>query len=102
MATGNNQDDIIFADGSNDTLIAGSANDTLKGGVGTTTYVVNGEGNVTITNSRSADTLVFGAGITESDLSTSTTIASGGITVVTIANSQGGISHLDREQWRAE
>jgi Ca2+-binding RTX toxin-like protein len=84
-ATGNAQDDVITANSGNDTLIAGTNYDTLVGGSGATTYDVTAGSNVAITNSGSADTLAFGAGIAESDL---TTTSANGVT--TIIDDQGG------------
>ena len=57
---------------------------------GAVTYEIDAGGaNVTIANSGSNDTLAFGAGITESDL-TATSALVDGTTVVTITDSQGG------------
>ncbi|HEX7641975.1 MAG TPA: calcium-binding protein [Burkholderiaceae bacterium] len=90
-ATGNGQADVITAGGANDTLIAGTGSDTLSGGgVGNTTYQIGaGSGNVAIVNSSASDTLIFGSGITESDLTT-TAATVNGQTVTTITDSQGG------------
>ena len=89
-ATGNALDDVITANSGNDTLIAGTGNDTLVGGGGTTTYEFDaGDADIVINNSGSNDTLVFGAGIAESDLTTSSAVVNG-VTVVTITDSQGG------------
>ncbi|WP_230414266.1 beta strand repeat-containing protein [Collimonas silvisoli] len=89
-ATGNARDDVITANTGHDTLIAGTGNDTLNGSGGIANYVVNaGDGNVVIRNSGSADTLTFGAGISKSNLVTSSAVV-GGVTVVTIADNAGG------------
>ncbi len=92
-ATGNAQNNVITANNGNDTLIAGTGNATLVGGGGTATYVV-GLGNVTIKNSGSADTLVFGAEILERNL-TATSAVVNGSTVVTIGNSEAGAITID-------
>jgi Ca2+-binding RTX toxin-like protein len=94
-ATANSQDDVITANGGNDTLIAGSGNDTFNGGAGATTYDFNeGDGNLVIDNSGADDTLTFGAGIDESNLTTSAAVVNG-ITVVTITDDQGGSISID-------
>jgi Ca2+-binding RTX toxin-like protein len=94
-ATANSQDDVITANGGNDTLIAGTGNDTLSGGGGTATYEFNtGDGNLVISNSGSSDTLQLGAGIDESNLTTSSAVVDGQ-TVITIADDQGSTVTID-------
>ena len=72
------------------TLVAGSGTDILSGNTtgGTTTYQINADaGSVSINNSQASDLLVFGAGISESDI---TVTASGGTNPVVLALAQGG------------
>ena len=90
-ATANTLNDTLQANAGNDTLIAGSGNDTLIGGVGATTYIVGaGSGVTTISQSNTADILRFGAGITASNLSLTSTVAANGQTTVTIQGGGGG------------
>lgn len=89
-ATGNDLEDVMTANSGNDTLIAGTANDTLVGGGGIATYdIANYGSNVTVLNSAASDTLIFGAGVLEQNLTTTSAVVNG-VTVVTIANDQGG------------
>lgn len=90
-ATGNDQDNVITASNTaNDTLVAGTGSDTFIGGLGTTTYTISAEGaNVTINKSGANDVLVYGTGITESDITTTRAVVNG-ITVVTLTDALGG------------
>ncbi len=67
---GNGGHDTINAGDGNDTLIGGIGNDILNGGNGDDTYVYNlGDGFDTITDTGGDDKIVFGEGISQSDLS---------------------------------
>jgi len=79
-----NGDDLLQANAGNDTLTGGSGTDTLEsgvgntlmnGGTGTETYLFNsgfGQDTVVADGSATSNTILFGAGITVSDLSFST------------------------------
>ena len=67
---GNGGHDTINAGEGNDTLIGGIGNDYLNGGNGDDTYIYNlGDGFDTITEAGGNDKIVFGEGISQSDLS---------------------------------
>ena len=67
---GNGGHDTVNAGEGNDTLIGGIGNDYLNGGNGDDTYIYNlGDGFDTITESGGNDKIVFGEGISQSDLS---------------------------------
>ena len=67
---GNGGHDTINAGEGNDTIVGGIGNDILNGGNGDDTYIYNlGDGFDTITESGGNDKIVFGEGISQSDLS---------------------------------
>ena len=67
---GNGGHDTINAGEGNDTIVGGIGNDILNGGNGDDTYVYNlGDGFDTITDTGGDDKIVFGEGISQSDLS---------------------------------
>ena len=67
---GNSGHDTINAGEGNDTIVGGIGNDILNGGNGDDTYVYNlGDGFDTITDTGGDDKIVFGEGISQSDLS---------------------------------
>ena len=67
---GNGGHDTVNAGEGNDTLIGGIGNDYLNGGNGDDTYIYNlGDGFDTITEAGGNDKIVFGEGISQSDLS---------------------------------
>ena len=67
---GNGGHDTINAGDGNDTIVGGIGNDILNGGNGDDTYIYNlGDGFDTITESGGNDKIVFGEGISQSDLS---------------------------------
>ena len=67
---GNGGHDTINAGEGNDTIVGGIGNDILNGGNGDDTYVYNlGDGFDTITDAGGDDKIVFGEGISQSDLS---------------------------------
>ena len=67
---GNGGHDTINGGEGNDTLVGGIGNDTLNGGVGDDIYQYNlGDGFDTITEAGGNDKIVFGEGISQSDLS---------------------------------
>ena len=67
---GNSGHDTINAGDGNDTIVGGIGNDILNGGNGDDTYVYNlGDGFDTITDTGGDDKIVFGEGISQSDLS---------------------------------
>ncbi len=62
--------DTLTGNAGDDTLVGGLGNDTLKGGAGDDTYIWSiGDGNETLMETSGVDKIVFGAGITEDDLS---------------------------------
>ena len=66
---GNGGNDTINGDYGNDILIGGAGNDTLNGGGGNDTYVYNlGDGLDTITDNAGSNKIIFGEGITQSNL----------------------------------
>ncbi|WP_444994749.1 Ig-like domain-containing protein [Aliikangiella sp. IMCC44359] len=69
---GTGSDDTLYGDQTgiaNDTLIGGSGVDTLRGGAGDDTYIWNlGDGDDIIDDTSGHDTLVFGSGITQADV----------------------------------
>ena len=67
---GNGGHDTINAGDGNDTIVGGIGNDILNGGNGDDTYIYNlGDGFDTITDTGGDDKIVFGEGISQSDLS---------------------------------
>ncbi|MDR3391640.1 MAG: DUF2974 domain-containing protein [Sulfuriferula sp.] len=91
VAMGNTLNNVMTANNGNDTLIAGSGNDTLIGGSGQNTYEVDpGFGNVVIQPGSVGDTLLFGTGITLTDLSVTGTINDAGQAVLVIDVATGG------------
>ncbi len=99
VATGNTLDDVISSNYGNDTLVAGSGNDTLIGGGMSDAYQIGaGSGpTTTIENSSDADTLSFGIGISEFNLSVTTITASDGSAIVTVADGVGGSVVIDAQ-----
>ncbi|WP_455530691.1 calcium-binding protein, partial [Ruminococcus sp.] len=69
---GGESDDILYGNDGNDTLTGGEGNDTLYGGTGDDTYIFNlGDGADIINEDNansSADTVIFGEGITLEDI----------------------------------
>ena len=62
--------DYLYASDGNDTLYGGVGADNLNGELGNDTYVWSiGDGNDTITDTGGTDKILFGAGITENDIS---------------------------------
>ena len=87
--------DILYGGSGTDLFIAGSGTETIQGGGGSNTFEMDaGFGNIQLYNNSSADTLNFGAGITQSDLTTTSTLYYMGnglyMSSVTIADAQGG------------
>ena len=67
---GNGGHDTINAGDGNDTIVGGIGNDILNGGNGDDTYIYNlGDGFDTISETGGNDKIVFGKGISQSDLS---------------------------------
>ena len=67
---GNGGHDTINAGDGNDTIVGGIGNDNLSGGNGDDTYIYNlGDGLDFITETGGSDKIVFGEGISQSDLS---------------------------------
>jgi len=96
--------DTLTGNQGNDTLAGGTGNDTLIGGAGADTYVFNaGDGQDVVNDNDgaggAADKIVFGAGITASDLSF---VRSGNDLIITFAGSTDKLTIKDQfeyHQW---
>ncbi len=84
-------DDSIYANHGDDTIIGGEGNDVLEGGNGNDTYVFNlGDGQDTINDTRGANILKLGDGITASNLLFTST--NGQDVVVRLVDAQGSLT----------
>jgi Ca2+-binding RTX toxin-like protein len=91
----NEGDDTLFAGTGSTTLVAGHGNNMLIGNHGSTTYRYDlGDGKATVLNSASNERIVFGQGISASDIHTVETHTADGEKIVSLSLLAGGTVEL--------
>lgn len=108
LIIGNDGNDVLSGGGGNDTLVGGSGNDvfialaadgkhdTIVAGNGNATLLVTaGEGTASIQQSLTTDKLIFGSGMTASDVTAQVVVGASGASVVELTTSSGGSIYIE-------